>query len=241
MSTVCGSGAGLNFVIIDLTVIVTCILLLLLALSVTVIVILWVCTSVPSGNFVTSWTPFLNLIVLVASSYVKKFGNPVTVVDLTPLPPELSVLVTFISGNVLSNAINSQFCLSVGVWIVGFVTSLTSSGIVTESVVSSRYVTVALIVLLPYSAVLIVPTGVTDFTLLLPLLLIVTADFNSSFDTDSFWFLVILVALGSYSTSNLRTFTVTFTVSFEPSGYVTVTTPAFSPGPVVVLGVVAHE
>ena len=29
-------------------------------------------------------------------------------------------------------------------------------------------------------------------------------------------------------------------MSFEPSGYVTVTTPALSPGPVIVLGVVAH-
>ena len=97
-----------------------------------------------------------------------------------------------------------------------------------------------MIVDVPAFVVLIVPTGVTDFTLLLPLLLIVTAAFNSLFDTDSFWFLVILVAVGAYSSANLRTFTVTFTVSFEPSGYVTVTTPAFSPGPVVVLGVVAH-
>ena len=223
-----------------MTVIVTCALLLLLALSVTVIVILWVCTSVPSGNFVTSWTPFLNLIVLVASSYVKKFGNPVTVVDLTPLPPGLSVVATFIEGHVLSNATKSQFCLSVGVWIVGFVTSLTSSGVITGSVVSSRYVTVALIVLFPNSAVLIVPTGVTDLTLLLPLLLIVTAAFKSSFVTAVFCSLVIFVPVGAYSSANLRTFTVTFTVSFDPSGYVTVTTPAFSPGPVVVLGVVAH-
>ena len=201
---------------------------------------LWVCPSVPSGNFVTSWTPFLNLIVLVASSYIRKFGNPVTVVDLMPLPPGLSVAATLISGNVLSSAIKSQFCLSVGVWIVGFVTSFTSSGIVTESVVSSRYVTVALIVLFPNSAVLIVPTGVTDFTLLLPLLLIVTAAFSSSFVTDSFWFFTILVPVGSYSSANLRTLTVTFTVSFESSGYVTVTTPALSPGPVIVLGAVVH-
>ena len=218
LSTVCGSGVGLNFVIIDLTVIVTCVLLLLLALSVTWIVTLYDCSLVPTGNFVTSWTPFLNLIVLVVSSYVKKFGNPVTVVDLTPLPPELSILVTFISGNVLSNAIKSQFCLSLDVWIVGFVTSLTSSGIVTVSVVSSRYVTVALIILLPYSAVLIVPTGVTDFTLLLPLLLIVTAAFRSLFVTEPFWFLTILFPVGAYSSLNLRTLTVTFTVSFELSG-----------------------
>ena len=100
--------------------------------------------------------------------------------------------------------------------------------------------TVALIVLFPNSAVLIVPTGVTDLTLLLPLLLIVTAAFKSSFVTAVFCSLVIFVPVGAYSSANLRTFTVTFTVSFDPSGYVTVTTPAFSPGPVVVLGVVAH-
>ena len=97
-----------------------------------------------------------------------------------------------------------------------------------------------MIVLFPNSAVLIVPTGVTDLTLLLPLLLIVTAAFSSSFDTESFWFLVILIAVGSYSPFSARTFTVTFTVSVESSGYVTVTTPALSPGPVVVLGAVAH-
>ena len=138
MSTVCGSGAGLNFVIIDLTVIVTCILLLLLALSVTWIVTLYDCSLVPTGNFVTSWTPFLNLIVLVASSYVKKFGNPVTVVDLTPVPPLLSTEDTVIEGNVLSNVIKSQFCLSLGDWIVGAVTSFTSNGISTGSVVLSK-------------------------------------------------------------------------------------------------------
>ena len=129
---------------------------------------------------------------------------------------------------------------SVGAWIVGGVTSFTSSGIVTVSVVSSRYVTVALIVWSPEFIVLIVPTGVTDFTLLAPLLLIVTAAFNSSFDTKSFWFLTILVPVGSYSSLSFFTFTVTLTASFEPSGYVTVTTPAFSPGPSVVLGFVSH-
>ena len=45
---------------------------------------------------------------------------------------------------------------------------------------------------------------------------------------------------GVYVSACPLTFTVTLTVSFEPSGYVTVTTPALSPGPVVVLGVVAH-
>ena len=97
-----------------------------------------------------------------------------------------------------------------------------------------------MIVDVPAFVVLIVPTGVTDFTLLLPLLLIVTAAFRSSFVTGAFWFLTILFPVGAYSSLSLRTATVTFTVSFEPSGYVTVTTPAFSPGPVVVLGVVAH-
>ena len=48
------------------------------------------------------------------------------------------------------------------------------------------------------------------------------------------------VGCGLYSSFCARTFTVTFTVSFESSGYVTVTLPALSPGPVVVLGVVAH-
>ena len=61
-----------------------------------------------------------------------------TVVDLIPLPPLLSTEVTVIEGNVLSKAIKSQFCLSFGVWIVGAVTSFTSNGIVTGSVVPSR-------------------------------------------------------------------------------------------------------
>ena len=173
-------------------------------------------------------------------SYTKKSGSPVTVVDLTPVPPLLSTEVTVIGGNVLSNAIKSQFCLSFGVWIVGAVTSFTSNGISTESVVLSKYVTVALIVCIPAFAVLIELTGVTDFTLLFPLLFTFTAAFKSLFVTGTFWFLTILVPVGSCSSLNFRTAIVTFTVSFEVSGYVTVTTPALSPGPVVVLGVVAH-
>ena len=82
-------------------------------------------------------------------SYTKKSGNPVTVVDLTPLPPGLSVVATFIEGNVLSNAIKSQFCLSVGVWIVGFVTSFTFIGIATSFTVPSLNVTVAVMFWLP--------------------------------------------------------------------------------------------
>ena len=97
-----------------------------------------------------------------------------------------------------------------------------------------------LIVLLPNFEVLIVPSEVTALTLLLPLLLILTAAFRNSFVTGAFCSLTILFPVGSCSSASLRTFTITFTVSFEPSGYVTVTTPDLSPGPVVVLGVVAH-
>ena len=118
--------------------IVTCVLVLFPALSSTSIVILCGCTSVPSGKLGTFVTPVLNLIVLVASSYTKKSGRPVTVVVLTPLPPALSSLVTAMFGSCPSTAIRSQFCLFVGAEIVGAVASLTSSGIVTGSVVSSR-------------------------------------------------------------------------------------------------------
>ena len=89
-------------------------------------------------------------------------------------------------GSCPSTAIKSQFCPFVGAWIVGSVTSFTSNGISTGSVVLSKYVTVALIVCIPAFAVLIELTGVTDFTLLLPLLLIVTAAFRSLFVTRTF-------------------------------------------------------
>ena len=42
---------------------------------------------------------------------------------------------------------------------------------------------------------------------------------------------MILVPVGSCSSLNFRTAIVTFTVSFEVSGYVTSTTPVLSPGP----------
>ena len=173
-------------------------------------------------------------------SYFKKLGKLIGEILLIPLPPGLSATAILIEGNVLSKDVTSHNWFSVGVVIVGAVLSLTSNGIVTESVVSSRYVTVALIACVPAFTVVIVPIGVTDLTLLLPLLLIVTAVFKSSFETGTFWFLTIVFPVGAYSSLNLRTATVTFTVSFELSGYVTVTTPALSPGPVIVLGVVAH-
>ena len=119
------------------------------ALSTTVIVTLWGSTYVPSGKLGTCVTPSLNLIVLVASSYVKKSGRPVTVVVLTPLPPVLSSLVIAMFGFSPSTAIKSQFCPFAGVWIVGGVTSLTFNGIVTSLVVPSLNVTVALIVWSP--------------------------------------------------------------------------------------------
>ena len=68
----------------------------------------------------------------------------------------------------------------------------------------------------------------------------VTFAFKSSFDTEASWLTTISAPVTLYSSLNLRTSTVTFTVSVEPSGYVTVTLPALSPGPVVVLGVIAH-
>ena len=129
--------------------IVTCVLVLFPALSTTVIVTLCGCTFVPSGKLGTCVTPSLNLIVLVASSYVKKSGRPATVVVLTPLPPVLSSLVIAMFGFSPSTAIKSQFCPFAGVWIVGGVTSLTFNGIVTSLVVPSLNVTVALIVWSP--------------------------------------------------------------------------------------------
>ena len=126
------------FVVIDFTIKVKCEVLLLFALSVTRIVVVYVWESVATGNLGTSWVPSLNLMVLVASSYVKKSGKSVTIVDWTPLPPALSLDVTFIGEKALSNAIKSTFWPFAGVWIVGGVTSFTSNGIFTVSVVSSR-------------------------------------------------------------------------------------------------------
>ena len=119
------------------------------ALSTTVIVTLCGSTSVPFGRLGTDVTPALNWIFLVASSYAKKSGRPVTVVVLTPLPPVLSSLVIAMFGFSPSTAIKSQFCPFAGVWIVGGVTSLTFNGIVTSLVVPSLNVTVALIVWSP--------------------------------------------------------------------------------------------
>ena len=65
----------------------------------------------------------------------------------------------------------------------------------------------------------------------------VTFAFKSSLVTGSFWFTSISAPLTSYSELNSFTVTFTLTVSFEPSLYVTSTTPSFSPG-VVVTGVV---
>ena len=55
-----------------------------------------------------------------------------------------------------------------------------------------------------------------------------------------FWFTSINDPTTSYSELNSFTVTMTLTTSLLPSGYVTVTTPALSPGPSVVLGTVVH-
>ena len=144
-----GFAVASYFVVIDFTVIVICVLVSFPALSITVIVTLWGSTSVPSDKLGTDVIPTLNWIILVASLYSKKSGKPVTVVDLTPLPPTLSSLVTAIFGFSPSTAIKSQFCPLLGVWIVGAVTSLTFNGIVTSFVVPSLKVTTALIVWSP--------------------------------------------------------------------------------------------
>ena len=210
------------FVVIDFTVIVTFVVVSLPALSATVIVTLCGSTSVPSDNFGTDVTPVLNWIILVASLYSKKFGNPITVIDLIPLPPALSSLVTAIFGFPPSTAIKFQFCPLVGVWIVGGVTSLTFNGIVTSCSEPSIYVTFAWIVWFPYNAVLI---GVFDSTFAifaLPLsscaLIALTTPFNISDVTSAFWFTSICVPVAVYSSLTFLTVTFTVTTSFDPSG-----------------------
>ena len=73
-------------------------------------------------------------------------------------------------------------------------------------------------VCVPAFVVLIFPADVTDCTLLVPPLFTVTAAFNLSFVTESFWFTVTVFPVGICSSLSLRTFTVTLTVSVEPSG-----------------------
>ena len=147
-------------------------------------------------------------------------------------------------GSCPSTAIKSQFCPFVGAWIVGLVTSLTFNGIVTSFVVPSLKVTVASIFISPYAAVLTCAFGSTFEILSVPLTfpsfdVAVTLAFRSSFVTRVFWLTSIGAPVTLYSSLSLFTLTFTFTVSFEPSLYVTSTTPSFSPG-VFVSGVVFH-
>ena len=142
----------------------------------------------------------------------------------------------------MSNAVISQFKFSAGAWIVGLVTSLTFNGIVTSFVVPSLKVTVASIFVSPYTAVLTCAFGTTVEILSVPLAfptfdVAVTLAFKSSFVSGVFWFTSINEPVTSYSELNSFTITFTVTVSFEPSLYVTSTTPSFSPG-VIVTGVV---
>ena len=161
---------------------------------------------------------------------------------LIPLPFALSSALTSIFGKALSNAVISQFVFSAGASIIGFVTSLTFNGIVTSFVVPSLNVTVASIFVSPYAAVLTCAFGSTFAILSVPLTfpsfdVAVTLAFKSSFVTGVFWLTSIGAPVTLYSSLSLFTLTFTFTVSFEPSLYVTSTTPSFSPG-VVVTGVV---
>ena len=154
--------------------------------------------------------------------YSRKFGKPVTVVDLTPLPPVLSSLVTAIFGSCPSTAIKSQFCPFVGAWIVGFVTSLTFNWIVTSCSEPSIYVTFAWIVWFPYVAVLIAAFDSTFVIFALPFspctLVALTAPFNISDVTSSLWFTSICVPVAVNSSLTFLTVTFTVIISFEPSG-----------------------
>ena len=212
-------------------------------LSTTVIVTLWGCTSVPTGKLGTDVTPDLNWIFLVDSLYSRKFGNPVTVVDLTPLPPALSSLVTEIFGSCPSTAIKSQFVFSVGAWIVGGVTSFTFNGIVTSCSEPSIYVTFAWIVWSPYVVVLIGTIDSTFAIFALPFspwaFVALTAPFNISDVTFAFWFTSICVPVAVYSSLTFLTVTFTVTTSFDPSGYVISTSPVVEPG-VLTTGGVFH-
>ena len=114
MSTVCGSGVGLFFSLIDDTVIFAVFSLIFPALSSARIVNENSFDCVPVGSFSTSCFPALNLIEFVVLSYSKKSGNPVTLTDLIPLPFALSSALTSIFGKVLSKAVISQFVLSAG-------------------------------------------------------------------------------------------------------------------------------
>ena len=111
--------------------------LLFPALSSTRNVIFLVVRVLPD-NFGTSRSPSWKTMLLVALSYFKKLGKFIGTILFIPLPPGLSATATLIGGNVLSNAVISHVWPSVGVWIVGAITSFTSRGISTGSVVLSR-------------------------------------------------------------------------------------------------------
>ena len=236
-----GFAVASYFVVIDFTVIITCVLVSFPALSTTVIVTLWGSTSVPSRRLGTDVIPALNWIILVASLYSKKSGKPVTVVDLIPLPPALSSLVTAIFGSCPSTAIKSQFCPFVGACIAGFVTSFTFNWIVTSCSEPSIYVTFACIVWFPYVVVLIDDFDSTFEIFVLPFspcaLVALTAPFNISDVTSAFWFTSICVPVAVNSSLTFLTVTFTVTTSFDPSGYVISTSPVVEPGALTTGGV----
>ena len=141
LSTVCDFGCGSYFPRIDQTVIFTKVDVEFPALSLAIIVTPYIVLSdLISG---TSRTPSLKVIIPVDSSKVKNEGIFLTSIVAIPLPLALSSALIFITGNVLSNAVISQFLFSSGVKIVGSVTSFTFNGIVTSCSEPSIYVTFA--------------------------------------------------------------------------------------------------
>ena len=219
LSTVCGFGCGLYFPRIDETVIFTNFEVEFPALSLAIIVTPYIILS--DSIFGTSCTPSLKTILPVDLSKVKNEGILFTSIVAIPLPFALSSASIFITGKVLSNAVISQFVFSAGVWIVGFVTSFTFNGIVTSCSEPSIYVTLAWIVWSPYVVVL---TGDFDSTFeifALPFspcsLVALTAPFNISDVTFSFWFTSICVPVAVNSSLTFLTVTFTVTTSFDPS------------------------
>ena len=219
LSTSCAIAVGLYFPRIDETVIFTNFDVEFPALSLATIVTPYITLS--ESILGTSLTPSLNTIVPEAWSNVKNEGILFTSIVATPLPFALSFASIFIRGNVLSKAVISQFVFSAGAEIVGFVASFTFNGIVTSCSEPSIYVTFACIVWSPYASVLIGVLASTVAILAFPFspcaFVAVTAPFNISEVTDTFWFTSIGAPVTSYSELNSFTVTFTSTVSFEPS------------------------
>ena len=220
LSTSWGIPVGVYFPRIDETVIFTNFDVEFPALSLATIVTPYITLS--ESILGTSLTPSLNTIVPEAWSNVKNEGIFLTSIVAIPLPFALSPALIFIEGSILSKAVISQIVFSAGVWIVGSVTSFTFNGIVTSCSEPSTYVTFACIVWSPYASVLIGALASTVTILVFPFspcaFVAVTAPFNISGVTDTFWFTSICVPFAVKSSITFLTVTFTVTTSFEPSG-----------------------